>query len=129
MKEYFIRWVTADNAIFDLKNRLSDIENEIKKQQAEADDAQLAIANEMNESGVLEETIAGELIDYVLYFTKGRESVKVENPDAVPDEFCKIERKPKLKEIKEYIASGNHVNWACVETGSGKLSYKAKVRK
>lgn len=129
MSEYFIRWITADNAIHNLKSKIADIETEIKKYESEAADARNAIEQEFAENGVVEDIIHGELIDYKIYFTAGRESVKVENPDSVPDEFCKIERKPKLREIKEHIESGNLVNWATIETGSGKLTYKAKERK
>ena len=82
----------------------------------------------MSETGEFEVAISGQYCDYVIYTTKGRESVKVENPDAVPDEFCKIERKPKLNEIKKHIEDGNQVNWAALEKGHGKVTYKIKKK-
>lgn len=123
------RWIVADNKIYELKKTITDIEADIKKWESEATDAKMIIESEMRENGITEETINGSLFDYKIYFTSGRESIKIDNIDAVPDEFCKIERKPKLKEIKDHIDSGNKINWANVEIGKGKLTYKVKERK
>ncbi len=87
-----------------------------------------SIKADMESNGVVEDTISGQYCDYVIYTTAGGESVKVENPDAVPDEFCKIERKPKLNDIKKHIKEGNSVNWATIETSQGKLTYKIKKK-
>ena len=58
-----------------------------------------------------------------VYYTTPRQKVIVDD-DAVPDEFCKIERKPKLREIGEMLESGASVNWARYETGESKLAWK-----
>ncbi len=111
--------LTEDTTI--ANNTIAALENE-NRQHWET------IKTEMEANGLLEDTIEGDYCDYVIYTTTGRESVKVENPDAVPDEFCKLERKPKLTEIKKHIQEGNQVNWACIERGEGKLTYKIKKK-
>lgn len=124
MSEQFVRWIKADSIISDLKKQIAELEADVKKQELEAADARLAIAQEMRENGLLEDTIEGELINYKLYFSAPRASVDVD-VSAVPDEFCKIERKPELKKIKEYIDAGNQVNWATIKQNEPKLTYKA----
>lgn len=123
-EQHLIRWLEADKKISELKAQMATLDELIKQAQLEVDDARQSIQSEMAETGEFEINISGEYANYKIYFPTPRESVKVENPDAVPDEFCKIERKPKLKEIKEHIDSGNQVNWACIERGTPKLAYK-----
>jgi hypothetical protein len=124
IEEHLIRWLEADKKIFKAKQDIAGLEAVIKDAELEANDARLSIQQEMAETGEFEINIGGEYFNYRIYFPTARESVKVENSNAVPDEFCKIERKPKLKEIKEHIDLGNHVNWACIEQGTPKLTYK-----
>lgn len=124
-----INWLEADKKIAAIKTDMAALAEKLRWAEKEAEDAALAIKEEMLSTGEYEINIAGEFCDYKIYFTAPRESVKVENPDAVPDEFCKIERRPKLKEIKEELdrlkESGAALpNWATVQLGESKLSYK-----
>jgi hypothetical protein len=68
-------------------------------------------------------------MDFKIGWTTPRETVKAE-PDATPDQFCKIERKPKLKEIAEHLKHLRQANlplpnWASFERGASKLAWKA----
>lgn len=51
---------------------------------------------------------------YLISFRKSK-SVKFEDENLVPDEFCKIERKPMKDEIKKAIESGNTVDGCYIE--------------
>jgi len=129
MREHLARWVAADGKIANLKQEMADLEQEVVKWQTEADDARCQLAAEMKSNGVLEELVDGELIDYKLSFTNPRGAIKCPDADAVPDEFCKIERKPELKKVKEYLDAGNEVNWATIEFSEPKLTYRLVKRK
>jgi hypothetical protein len=91
------------------------------------------IAALLNESGEVSVTLPGAVTDYEIYRTSPRESVKVVDPTAVPEAFCKVERKPKLKDIGDYLraqarASLSLPNWAALELGETKLAWRAKKK-
>jgi hypothetical protein len=86
----------------------------------------------MEETGEVEVILAGEVTDFKIAYSTPRETVKVE-PEAVPEEFCKMERKPRLKEIGEYLkglrdAKLDFPNWASFQTAKAKLGWKAIKR-
>lgn len=88
-----------------------------------------AVASLMAATGEYEAVLPGIDTDYLIAWSKPRESVKVIDPEAVPDEFCKLERKPRLKEIgdmlKECRDNGITLpNWAALEPGQPKLGWK-----
>lgn len=92
-----------------------------------ADNIRLRIAAQMREYGVEEDILEDDYHRYKLSFTKPRGAVKAD-ADATPDEFCKIERKPRLKEIGEHLKSleeqGQPLpNWATIEYGEPKLTW------
>jgi hypothetical protein len=129
MEELFMAWLEADNAVHAIKERIKAQETELAKANTEATEAMIKVRDLMNHDGVLEDTINGKFIDYKLYYTTPRESVKVD-AEAVPDKFCKIERKPKLKEIGDLIRESEAPpNWARFELSEPKLTYKAITRK
>ncbi len=116
-------WVRADEA-------LSNAEIAYKKREAQLSLAVLEARNAADKARkTVEEMLAetGEyevLVDNVkVSWSTPRESVKISDPLAVPDEYCKIERKPKLTEIKKYLES-NKVNWASMESGEAKLQWR-----
>lgn len=85
------------------------------------------------ETGEYEVLLPGSITDYKIGWSNPPERVKAD-PEATPDEFCKIERKPKLTEIKEYLkglrAEGMPLpNWASFERGEPKLGWKALKHK
>lgn len=123
MSENLIKWLEADRAIAEIKSQMAKLSAEKATYERAAEEARIALSDEMAANGVTEDLIEGELVNYKLYFPTPRESVKVD-ADAVPEEFCKIERVPRLKEIKEHIDAGNQVNWASIQLGESKLSYK-----
>lgn len=123
MREQLARWLEADKKLYDLKASIKSIEDEVELVQREIEDVKLEIKSEMDNGGVLEDLIEGEFVNYKIYFTTSKGSVKVPDASAVPDEFCDIIRKPKLREIKDYIDE-NKVNWATIEFNEPKLSYK-----
>lgn len=123
MSENLIKWLEADAKIAEIKSQMSKLSDEKSTYERAADEARIALADEMAANGVTEDTIEGELVNYKLCYTTPRQSVKAD-AEATPDEFCKIERVPKLKEIKEFLDAGNQVNWASVQLGESKLTYK-----
>lgn len=112
-----------------LDEAVQPLQDAVNKASIAEGDAWRAVEHLMRENGVAEEIIPGDTIDYKLAYSAGRESVSVENPDAVPDQFCKIERKPKMKEIGDhlkYLASHDQPwpNWASITKSQPKLNWK-----
>lgn len=134
MMTAFVRVLRAEDRIRLAKSELDDATSRLKLEinQGEHD---LAVAWEgmqalMAETGEVETTLPGAANDYRIHWTSPRESVKVEDADAVPDEWCKIERKPKLAEIGKMLkglaaTGGQFPNWATLERGEAKLAWKA----
>lgn len=129
IEQILVEWMEADNQVYDIKQRIKELETQLVLAETQSSDCMIKAKDYMNSEGILEDTINGEKLDYKLSFTKPRGSVKCPDSDAVPDEFCKIERKPKLKEIKEYLDAGNESNWASIEYTEPKVTYKVMVRK
>jgi Siphovirus Gp157 len=115
---------TADFKIADLKTEQAQLDF----RRGEADAMQRAALAEidslMKETGEYEVIIPGTDCDYKINYSTPRESLKIADDAAVPDEFCKIERVPKKREITEAIKSGSQFNWASLERGEPKIQYK-----
>lgn len=77
----------------------------------------------MQETGEVEVLLKADNGWNKIYYTTPRQKVVVDDA-AVPDNFCKIERKPKLKEIGEELDRGALFNWARYETGESKLAWR-----
>jgi len=95
-------------------------------EQAQAE-AWAEIARLMAETGEVEVVLPDETHDYKIGYGTSRESVKAD-PDACPDEFVKVERKPKLKEIGDHLKAlrdkgAAAPNWARLEKSEPKLSW------
>lgn len=123
MSDTLVKWLEADKKIAEIKTQIAALTSEKATYERAADDARIALSDEMAANGVMEDTIEGDLVNYKLYYTTPRISVKAD-ADATPDEYCKLERVPKLKEIKEFLDDGNLVNWASLQPGESKLAYK-----
>ncbi len=140
IQEHQNKLLDAFAAVLRIEERVSDVkrrqeeatillQNERNRTEADLDKAWVRVAEIMAETGEPEVVLPGEVTDFKIAWSKARERVKVE-PDAVPDEFCKIERKPRLKEIGEFL---HHLqeqglslpNWARFEAGESKLTWKA----
>ncbi len=122
-------WLDADSRVSKIKNSMKDLQEDLKNAEKDADAARDAIVAEMADTGEYEVNIPGEYCDYKIYYTTPRESVKVADADSVPDEFCKLVRTPKLKEIGEYIRDAETPpNWASIQLGEPKLTYKLEKR-
>jgi hypothetical protein len=122
MSDILIRWMEAEKNISELKTKKAEIEAEITKYDRELEAARGEYTAYMKDNGLTEDEIIGEYVNYKISFSKPRGNVKCE-PSAVPDEFCDIVRKPRLKEIREYLEE-NTVNWAAIEFAEPTLSYK-----
>jgi hypothetical protein len=122
MSDILIRWLEAEKNISELKEKKQSIEAEIKKYERELQGAVTEYTAYMNDNGLTEDEISGEYVNYKISFSKPRGNIKCE-PSAVPDDFCDIIRKPKLKEIRDFLED-NPVNWACVEFAEPTLTYK-----
>lgn len=124
-EDLLVQWLLADKRQSEIKQKMDLLGEELGRAVNDAKLAAVEIEKEMSLTGEFEIKIEGELTDYKIYWTTPRESVKVINSDAVPDEFCKIERKPKLKEIGDFIRQEKSPpNWAMIEKGESKLTYK-----
>jgi len=96
-------------------------------------DAWGVMQNLMKETGEVECVIPGNAVDYVVSYSTPRESVKVEDVDAVPEEFVKIERKPILKDIGEHLNKLRDIgvslpNWAVFQLGESKLQWRTRKK-
>lgn len=130
---HFAKVLKADAAIAEAKTAKQEAEAKAKlainAAEAKAREAWDAIEAIMTETGEYEMLLPDNHIDYKISYTTPRQSVKVDE-SAVPDEFVKIERKPKLKEIGEYLKTQDTLpNWASFERGEAKLTYKAIKKK
>ena len=143
IEEHQQRLLSAFGAVLTAEDRVSDVKQRqdeavtLLQQERNGAEAALATAWEeveklLTETGEVEVVLSGEATDFKIGWSAARETVKVE-PDAVPDEFCKLERKPRLKEIGEYLkglrdADLDFPNWASFQTGARKLGWKAIKR-
>lgn len=100
---------------------LSQAKNGTEKRLA---DAWLQVEKMMAENGEYECIIPSDTFNYKISYSTPRQSVKIINVDAVPDELCKIERKPRLKEIGDLLKAGEKHNWASLEYGEKHLQWK-----
>lgn len=129
IEEHLKAWMTADKKVAEIKTTINDLKQDLADVEKEAEAAKFAIQEEMAATGEYEVNVPGEYCDYRIYFTTPRSSTKVTSPDAVPDEFCKMERIPKLTEIKEYIATVDTLpNWVTIEASTPKLTYKVSKK-
>jgi hypothetical protein len=128
--------LAAEDKMTDAKRRLDEATTLIGQEKTAAENelrvAWDAIAALMEETGEPEVVLPGEVTDFKIGWSNPPERVKVE-PDAVPEEFCKIERKPKLKDIGDYLKGlreqgAAFPNWASFERGEPKLGWKSIKR-
>ena len=94
--------------------------------QARVDAIKAEIRLYMQENGIKRDEVQDG--DYKLYVTlmDGKDKVSCPDIDAVPDEFVKVEKKEKKKEIEAYIKeSGTLPNWAVIEKGEPYIVIKA----
>ena len=120
-------WIDAENELEVLRKEkrklVDDADSRIRAKQAEIDDIKAAFDADMKANGVLEDLIEGRNHNYKISYAKQPEKVIVD-ADAVPDDYCKIERKPMLKEIKDMLQSGAQTNWARLERGDPQITWK-----
>lgn len=85
------------------------------------------ILSYMQENGVYQEEInVEEGFTHVLTYLKPKQVVDIPLIDAIPDEFCRLERKPNKAAIKEYLKE-NQVNWGCLS--DGKASFRLDIKR
>ena len=123
----------AEDDIRAAKVELDETTGRLKRQIAIGEialaEAWRVIAELMKETGELEVELPGANTNYLIRWGTSRESVKAE-PDALPDEFVKVERKPKLKEIGDHLRKlrdrgSPFPNWARFESSTPQLTWKA----
>jgi len=61
---------------------------------------------------------------YIVNYSTPRQSVKITDDDAVPDELCRIKREPDKKKIKEELENGKAFNWASLQYGEKHLQWR-----
>lgn len=129
----FARVLKAEQAASKAKTELDEHTTRLKGQISDAhaeevrawSDIQALIA----QTGEVEVVLPGAANDYRIHWSTPRESVQAD-VDAAPEEWVKVERKLKLKEIAEHLkqlrADGQPMpNWARFEKGQSSLCWKA----
>lgn len=134
LTKLFSEWIKAEELLHEAEKRLSEtsqvLQLEVNGLSSKVKRVREEIGEVLQKNGVLETIIPGKVMDYKVYFPTPKESVKVEDVNAVPDEWCRVERKANLKEIGEYMKGLREVdaplpNWAIFQTGETKVSWKA----
>jgi hypothetical protein len=134
MMRAFINVIKAEQRISAAKSELDQHTARLKSEISAAEMAMGTAWDDiqalLTETGEVEVVLPGAANDYRIAWSNPRESVKVEDPSAVPDDFVKIERKPKLKEIGDYLKNlrkGKYAmpNWARLEKGESKLMWES----
>ncbi|MDZ4858052.1 MAG: hypothetical protein SGI88_03645 [Candidatus Hydrogenedentes bacterium] len=113
-----------------LAETIAPLQSEVTQSELAVREAWIGVRDLMNETGEVEVILPGVANDYKIGWNKQRESVIVESVDALPDEYVKLERKAKLKEIGEHLkglrdGGLSFPNWARLEMGESKLVWKA----
>ena len=128
--------LAAEERVSDVKRRQDEaatlLQQERNGAESSLEKAWIEVQELLAETGEVEVILPGEVTDFKIAWSSPRETVKVET-EAVPDEFCKIERKPRLKEMGEYLkglrdGGLDFPNWASFQTGATKLGWKAIKR-
>ena len=109
------------------------LQSEIKKHETIMADAWAEIEALMNESGEYEVILPDTVDNFKISWNRPKESVKVTSVDAVPDEYVKTEKSPRIREIGEYLNTLREAgrplpNWAAFEKGKKKLQWR-RVKK
>lgn len=128
MQAAFQSVLDAEQALVSVEGSLSQAIALLKTKKALAEGKLVAawksVKELMDETGEAEVLLPGGNGTYnKVYYTTPRQRVVVDE-DAIPDEFCKIERKPRLKDIGEHLDSGAKINWARYELGESRLAWK-----
>jgi prefoldin subunit 5 len=132
LMEAFVEVLHAEERLRAYKTQLSEVEAEVKpminRTQAEIEKAWQAVQEIMAESGEYEALLPGTGNDYKIAFSKGVEVV-VGDAEAAPDEWVKVERSLKKKELlphlKELRDAGQPLpNWARIERSESKIGYR-----
>jgi hypothetical protein len=130
----FARILRAEEEMAAAKTRHQQVEEQHRQELRQLEDEMAAawadVAGLMKETGEIEVLLPGDVTDYKIGYAATRESVKAEDPAAVPDQFCRFERKPMLKEIGEHLkglrdAGLPFPNWGRLERSEPKLGWKA----
>jgi hypothetical protein len=136
LMEAFAEVLKAEDAVSVAKTKLDEATTLLGLEKSKAEhalgQAWQQVQQLMAETGEVEVLLPGSVTDYKIGYSKPPERVKVE-PDAVPDEFCRVERKPRLKEIGDYLKGLRETgqplpNWGGFEHGEPKLTWKAVKR-
>lgn len=127
--EHYVAEVKAE-----LAEKTARMKADIAEGEGELAAAWAAIAALMAETGEVEVTLPGAATDYRIGWSTPRESVVVEDPAAVPDEWVEVERKPKKAEIAKHLKllrdhqNMPFPNWGKLEAGERSLQWKAVKR-
>lgn len=100
--------------------------NIVSEKQSALDAAWKEMEAHMTATGEFElEFPAPAGLKYIVNWSTPRQSVKIVDDAAVPDEFCRVKREPDKKKIKEELESGKAHNWASLEYGEKHLQWRS----
>jgi RNase adaptor protein for sRNA GlmZ degradation len=80
----------------------------------------------MQDNNTEEYTLSRPVFSYKVALTTPRQSVKIVDDSAVPDEYARVvtTRSPDKNKIKDAIQAGAQFNWASMEYGNPSLTVK-----
>lgn len=134
LKVAFEAVLKAEAARAEAESDLEKITHNLKMDLCEKEmlvtNAMLSVEKIMKAQGVLEDFVPGDGVKYKLYYSTPHEKVKVPDVNAVPEEYIKTEKSAKLAKIGEHlkelrVTKAAMPNWATLEMGTSKLSWKA----
>jgi len=96
------------------------------RQKVRVEQARESILEYLQSNGIKQDRIEGPLGNMVFTVKKGQYRAELAT-DLIPDEFIKIERRPKLKEIRAYLKE-HHTNWGRLERGESYLAITAEAK-
>ena len=126
----------AEGEIAQIREWVDSAQSDIARHESAAGEGWGRIAALMAETGEVEVRLPSSTPghEFRVYRRPPHQSVSVTDADAVPDEFVKLERKPRLKEIGDHLKALRDAgwalpNWAALKSGEAKLAYKLQKRK
>lgn len=128
----FAKLLVAEKKLSEEKQKADEVINNLKlavsKAEYEFEAAKAAMQKHMEDNGVVEDLLEGDFNDFKISFTKPKEIVDITEMEALPDEFVRVKKEPKKKELLDYIKSfpeHKRPNWATLKFGEKTLTWRS----
>lgn len=129
LKEAFVKLREAEDELHRLECEKKQADDEmaafLDRAKSDIERYENICATIMRENGVLEDVVEGLVSNYKLYFGSPRRTIDIVDENAVPDEWVKIERKPKKREIANAFKDAASLpNWLQWKEGEGRFQWR-----